>query len=73
MKESFLTDCTLKDTHFLECDLTGSEIDHTALKGIDLSTCQLAALRISPMDLKGALISEWQAIDLVGLLGVIIK
>lgn len=72
LNESFFTNCQIKAS-FSESDLTMTEIDHTSFKGIDLSSALISGIRITPYDLKGAIIGADQAIDLVPLLGVILK
>jgi len=54
------------------CDLTRAELAHTSLKGVDLSGCEIAGLRVSSTfaELRGARVSPEQAVQLAGLLGV---
>ena len=53
-----------------ENDLTRSQWSHTPLKGMDVSTCRLDGIRITPSDLQGLRISAEQALILCGLLGI---
>lgn len=58
---------------FKESDLTQAQFFKTSLKGVDLSDNLIEGIAISTDDIKGATISELQAIDLINLLGVKIK
>jgi len=51
----------------------GAQFFKTSLKGIDLSTCKIERVAVSIEDIKGAIIDQFQAIDLLYLLGVKIK
>lgn len=57
------------------CDLTRATVFKTSLSGIDLSSCELAGIRVSSdlRELRGAVISPEQAVQLAGLLGVKVK
>ncbi|MBM6775176.1 pentapeptide repeat-containing protein [Olsenella profusa] len=54
------------------CDLTRATFFRASLAGIDLSTCEIAGIRVSSdfHELRGATVSAEQAVQLVGLLGV---
>ena len=54
-------------------DLTQAQFSKTSLKGIDLSTCKIEGIAISLEDIKGAIVEELQAMDLLYLLGVTLK
>ena len=49
------------------------EKEKTSLKNIDLSNSQIEGIAISLEDIKGAIIDQIQAIDLLYLIGVKIK
>ncbi len=73
LRESFFNEVRLrKGTRFERCDLTRADFFRTPLKGIDLSSCQIAGIGVSDThaELRGALIAAEQAVDLVGMLGV---
>ena len=55
------------------CNLQRASFFHTCLGGMDLRTCDIRGIRIAVEDLKGAVISTGQAIDLVAYLGVEVK
>ena len=61
------------DLCFENADLTRTQFFKTSLKGIDLSSSRIEQIAISIEDIKGAIIEQFQAIDLLYLLGVKIK
>ena len=63
----------LNKTIFDNVNFTKSEIEEMSLKGIDLSTCKINNIKISPKALKGVIIDQFQALDLIRLLEVEIK
>ena len=62
-----------KELSFHESRLSGCNFFGTSLNGVDLSTASIDGLILEGVELKGAVIADHQAIDLVGLLGVKIK
>lgn len=58
-----------------QCDLTRMSVLRTSLAGIDLSSCDISGLRVSDTfrELRGAVVSPEQAVQLAGLLGVQVK
>jgi uncharacterized protein YjbI with pentapeptide repeats len=56
---------------FDHCDLSGAKMWGTQLAGVDLHTSQIDGLRIDPKDLQRAIIDREQAIQVVGLLGLV--
>ena len=62
----------LKRLRLESCDLTRAELFGTRLRGVDLSTCEIQAMRVSDtfVELRDAKIGLDQAPDLVSLLGV---
>lgn len=54
-------------------DLTQAQFFKTSLRDIDLSNSLIGGIAISLEDIKGATISELQAVDLISLIGVKIK
>jgi len=59
--------------YFNNVDLTQSKFFKTSLKGIDLSSSKIEGIAISIEDIKGAIIDQFQAIDLLYLIGVKLK
>ena len=73
LREAFLSELRLRRSTRLEgCDLARADLFRTALKGVDLSTCNIAGITISDTraELAGALISVEQAADVAVMLGV---
>ena len=73
LREAFLNEVRFRGKpQFDKCDLTRVDLFRTSLKGMDLSTCNIAGIAVSDThnELRGALISRDQAQDLVGMLGV---
>ena len=73
LTESSLFNIELNKTIFDNVNFTKSEIEEMSLKGIDLSTCKINNIKISPKALKGVIIDQFQALDLIRLLEVEIK
>ena len=75
LTESNLMECQWRHWLLQECNLTGASFFHTSLKGMDLTSCQIAQLQVSKeaQELRGAIISYWQAPELIRLLGIILK
>lgn len=60
---------TLK-IQFNETNLIQSELASLHHKGLDLSTCQIQGAMFDLASLKGLIINDFQAVDLIGILGV---
>ena len=63
----------MKNTYFDNSDLTRAQFFKTSLKGIDLSNNKIEGIAITIEDIKGAIIDQLQAVDLLYLLGVKLK
>ena len=65
----------LKRVSLDDCDLTRLDVFRTSLRGMDLSTCVFVAPVLSQdyRELRGAIVSPLQAIELAGLLGISVK
>lgn len=59
----------------VDCDLTRTSFVRTPLAGIDLSSCRIGGFTVSSdyHELKGLIIDESQALDLIGYPGIRIK
>lgn len=66
-------ECKLKHIYFENSKLIRTQFFRTKLSGIDFSTCELSGIVTSIEDLKGAIVNNFQAIELSRLLGIIIK
>jgi uncharacterized protein YjbI with pentapeptide repeats len=56
-----------------DLNLTSAEFSFTSLKDIDLTTCTISGISANLLDLRGAIIASSQAVDLAGMLGVVIR
>lgn len=67
-----LSDSKFKKLRFEQVNLTRSEFFHTALKGVDLSSCIIEGIIVSDTfnELRGLKIDASQALDIASLLGV---
>jgi uncharacterized protein YjbI with pentapeptide repeats len=72
-KDSSMYQNEVKELQLEEVDFTKTTFYETPLKSIDLSQTTLYELKTDLRSIKGAIISEYQAVDLVHLLGVKIK
>ena len=72
---AIISNCRLMDFHALNTRLDGVVFFRTALKGIDLSENQIEGISVSDSayELRGAVISPWQAIELARIFGLVIK
>lgn len=66
-------DCRISSVAFESCELIEADFSHTSLSGIDLRTCRINGLILNVSDLRGAIVTSLQAMDLLPLLGVVIK
>lgn len=58
---------------FYKCDLSGADLRNTRLKGADLRGSSLAGIKINSNDVAGAVIDPIQALELIQLLGVVVR
>ena len=63
----------IKNIELDEVDFSRGEFIKTILKDVDFSNCQISNLTIDTTSLQGLVIDQFQAIDLVGILGVKFK
>ena len=68
-----LNDCRFTSVAFDGCDLVEADFSHASLRGIDLRTSRISGITLNISDLKGAIITSLQAMDLLPLLGVVIE
>lgn len=54
-------------------DFTKMEFIGTMMKGIDVSSCKIDGISIAPECVRGMIVDEVQAIELISILGIIIK
>jgi uncharacterized protein YjbI with pentapeptide repeats len=76
LREAFVNEVKLrKRTRLDHCSLVRADLFRTMLKGVDLSTCDIAGIAVSDtrQELRGAIICAEQAVDVVGMLGLRVK
>ena len=73
LRNAYFEEDILKNVFFDKADLMQAQIFKTSLKDIDLSNSFIDGITISLEDIKGAIINEYQAINLIELIGVKIK
>lgn len=73
LKNSYFQETKTKNIYFDNADLTQSEFFKTSLKDTDLSNSKIEGIAIPIEDIKGAIIDQFQAIDLLYLIGVKLK
>lgn len=54
-------------------DFSRMEIIGTLMKDVDISSCKIEEISVSPEMVRGMIVNEVQAIELVSILGIIIK
>ncbi len=73
LRNSNFQENKIKNIFLDKADLTQAQFFKTSLRDIDLSNSLIDGIAISLEDIKGATISELQAVDLISLIGVKIK
>ena len=73
LEEADCSELKIKGLELSDCDLKRIQLLHTPLEGIDLRSCEIAGLRLAVEDLRGAVVTAEQAIDLVSFLGVEVR
>ena len=58
---------------FSKCNLTASQFSGVSMRGLDISDCEIEGIIAGADDLKGAVISSHQAIQLAAVFGLTIK
>ena len=73
LRNSSFQENRLKNIIFKKADLTQAQFFKTSLKEIDFSDSIIEGIAVSIEDIRGAIIDQYQALDLLYLLGVKIK
>ena len=73
LTEAAFNDCSFDGVAFGGSTLRSTEFSHTSLRGVDLRQSQLSDLRLNIDDLRGAVVAPMQALDLLPLLGVVVR
>lgn len=73
LRNSYFQENKLKEVQFKKADLTQAQFFKTSLKNIDISDAAIEGIAISIDDVRGAIVDQMQALDLLYLIGVKIK
>lgn len=73
LPQASIHDVKWKEMTIHECDLSGCEIMHASMKGMDLRTSVIDGIAVDLKDLKGCIVNYEQALSLAQLLGIIIR
>jgi len=73
LRNSYFQENKMKNVFFENTDLMQAQFFNTSLKNIDLSDCNIEGFSVSIEDIKGAIINQFQTVDLMYLLGVKLK
>ncbi len=73
LTSSIFSESKMKNTYFEKSKLIQTQFFRTKLKGIDISTCQLSGIITRIEDIEGIIVSNFQAIELSRLMGIVIK
>ena len=73
MSSSSWTNVSLDNDEFDNIDFRKIEIINTPMNGVDISNCNIDGICILPENVKGMIVSEVQAIELINILGIVIK
>lgn len=66
-------DSKLLAAAFDNCELPEADFSHTPLRGIDLRTNRINGIQLNIADLRGAIVTPMQAMELLPMLGVVIE
>lgn len=72
LKSGNLNENRLNGVIYESCSLVEADFSHTSLRNIDLKTSHIEGIQLNIADLKGAIVTSLQAMDLISLLGIII-
>jgi len=73
LREASFDGSDLSGVVFRDCDLSNADLRNAKLKGADLRGSTITGVRVGIKDLQGAIVTASQAIQLAGLLGVIVQ
>jgi uncharacterized protein YjbI with pentapeptide repeats len=73
LREAGLVRVTLEATKLIDVVLRQADLAETRLAGVDLSACDIEGITLRVEDLRGAIVSAAQAMELARLLEVVIK
>jgi uncharacterized protein YjbI with pentapeptide repeats len=72
-RHGYFNNNRLASVAFDSCQLTEAEFSQTQLKDIDFRTCRIEQLTLDFQDIRGAIVGSSQVMDLIPLLGVVVR
>jgi uncharacterized protein YjbI with pentapeptide repeats len=73
LREASFENADLARAVFEECDLAGADLRLARLCGADLRGSRLDGVQAGPQEFKGAVVDSAQAVQLAGLLGIVVR
>lgn len=73
MVDGRLDQVMISEVELVKNDFSRMEIIGSPMKGVDVTSSKIDELRIAPEMVKGMIVNEVQAIELVSILGIVIK
>src|SRR5690606_12439037 len=73
IQNSYLNDSNVAKVIFDNCSLNLTDFHNTSLKHIDLSNNNIEDIKLEGSELKGAIVSLSQTMDVARFLGIVIK
>ncbi|MDE5631113.1 MAG: pentapeptide repeat-containing protein [Bacilli bacterium] len=72
MQNGTFASIEFKDIEFINNDFSGIEVMDTPMMGINIASNKIDGIKISPSLVRGMIVTEVQAIELISILGVIL-
>jgi uncharacterized protein YjbI with pentapeptide repeats len=73
LANSYFQECEMKNTYISKSDFINTQFFRTKLNKIDFSDSNIEGIVVAMEDVKGMIVSEFQALELSKLLGINIK
>lgn len=76
LRSGGLDSCKLEQVEFVKCNLMEAEFHRTPLSGINFTDSNITNLRVTALvenELRGAVVSPQQALELAYLLGIVVR
>lgn len=75
LSDSLFNECSFKQVEFKDSTFNRASFFKTVLRGIDFTQCEINGITVSDSfwELKGAIVNEFQAVELSRLLGIVVK
>ena len=73
MKECGIYRLRWQDWTLRACSLNRAEIRETAMRGMDVTSCEIAGITVDIPSIRGMMVNREQALGLAALLGLVIE